>query len=427
MSIGIRSVKVQPLNGHVRRLLFMLASALLVAMGVVAWNASSPEPTGTAGRITPDSVELVQGASGPSWSVSYAAAADSFAAAQFLVNWDSVPPVVEAIDATTGTVIARLQVAYNPMVIRRPSAGELLVADMPEAPSASTVRLAPRLLAFDLTNVLQLKYEVSLPDRIPYSVYAPGLGLSTDERYLFYPKRTYREELPACRGGGDAAVCDKHAVGIIDLHNPAAPQAVVELPQGCGWALYSPVDATSVSATCPESGEVHIIQAGQPAQRRPLAAFSGRPSESAPELRKTAARGRISLTAADGSTGTLFVDGTFVRIDPQTRRETVVRAVPAGKRLAADVIEMSPARVLVPYKTSYADPAIEGVAVFDPVRLQVERAVPLADAESLVRLDDRSILMLTTTGRLLRVDVTSGQATTLSAAAGNGRAKVLVP
>ncbi len=154
---------------------------------------------------------------------------------------------VDLRDIKTGEKLGSVDAGYRPMVLVRKDAQELLVSSglKPEAEGEGFYKV---LQVYDLRGYsLQLKRTIETPDRINCTTYCQPMVLSRDERYVYYGKRT---TAPECGAGGDASVCDVHAVVRIDLSREADDLEAFELRRGCGVPILSPAGESGVIAMC---------------------------------------------------------------------------------------------------------------------------------------------------------------------------------
>jgi DNA-binding CsgD family transcriptional regulator len=203
----------------------LLATLLLVGLGWWAWSADGdraevplvPQVPGGdegylgGGRIRP---------SEPIFEEFYV---------ELTVEGGAGESRIDLRDLRSGRKLGSVQAGYRPMVLVRQEAQELLVSS---GVNPGTPEFRKVLQVYDLRGYsLELERTIEVPDRINCTTYCQPMVLSRDERYVYYAART---TAPECGAGGDASVCDVHAIWAIDLDRPEEARASVELPRGCG-------------------------------------------------------------------------------------------------------------------------------------------------------------------------------------------------
>jgi len=392
----------------------VLTAAFLV-MRVDRGESGAQATLASAAVLAPG---FTQAGAGSGWSASAVQSVD--ADAVITLDWSgraTGSPRVVLQDSATGQTLAELEVSYNPLVVRRAGANELLVSDVPDSgprpgsPDAPPADVGARLLVFDLANRLAMKREIPLPNRVRYTAYSPyAAALSSDERYFYYLTRENRTDRPECRPRGnagtaapspqnaaDSAVCDRMSVVVLDLSNPAATRPSFELPVNCGYAALSPTGPSSVVAACRNIGQVFVLDPSARATRSDD--FSGELGmQTVPQLRQSPVLVRYGFATASGQLGVLLDDGTVVvRSDAGSVSE--VRALPANQQaFSAQVSQLGPGRLVVGYG-GYAEPTLRGFVVVDAENLRVERDEAIPGARSVAAgRDADTVLVLEATG-----------------------------
>jgi hypothetical protein len=162
----------------------------------------------------------------------------------FLVE---IASVVRLRDIHTGEELGSVVPGYQPMVVVRKQAQELLVASG-LGPVDPEVGFRKVVQVYDLKDYsLDPKRTIDVPNRVNCTTYCQPLVLSQDERYLYYGARV---TAPECGAGGDAAVCDIHHIVAVDLEDEDAPPVSTELQRGCGVPGLRPAGADGVVVTC---------------------------------------------------------------------------------------------------------------------------------------------------------------------------------
>lgn len=168
---------------------------------------------------------------------------------------------IDLLSRASGTRVGAVELAFYGMGVVRASRNELLLSDIVADGPDGSGEPHPRLFILDLASGLALKggTAIDMPGRATYTVYAPALLLSSDEKTLYYLRIT------PCGAG-----CDDFAVVGIDLDRRQEVSAVA-LPRNCGYAQLT-LATSGVAALCPELNSVWLVHDG--AARR-LASFDG--------------------------------------------------------------------------------------------------------------------------------------------------------
>ncbi len=159
--------------------------------------------------------------------------------------------MLSVTNANTGEVVGSIETAAYPTALLRRSRLELLVSDIVIDGGAS---FRPRLQIIDTSDGFSVKRTVPLPDRITYTIFAPLMALSTDDRLLYYLKRT-----EDCAGPPE--LCDIFSVGVIEIDS-GLKVAEATLPCNAGYALLVPHGSTSMLAMCPEISRIVEVSSG---------------------------------------------------------------------------------------------------------------------------------------------------------------------
>jgi DNA-binding CsgD family transcriptional regulator len=217
--------------------------ATLVAVGALLVGVEALWPTGNGGEIPQPNADSI-GLDEPLQSAGQSSASESLFS-RFIVELESEKRRLHLRNIETGRRTVSLNVGYAPMVLARPNQNELLVVDRPTKPENAGRLLEPQLRVYDLVDPSSVKRTINLPDLPSCQVFCQPMILSKDERYLYYDSVKQ-----ACPVGGDASVCDAHAVTIVDLENSRTPLINVPLPTGCGIPAFAPGGPDGVVVTC---------------------------------------------------------------------------------------------------------------------------------------------------------------------------------
>ncbi|MPZ50257.1 MAG: hypothetical protein GEU75_13335 [Dehalococcoidia bacterium] len=169
-----------------------------------------------------------------------AAAATESLFSQSLIELESEDRRLHIRDLQSGSRRASLNVGYAPMVLVRQNSQQLLVAELPPKPGSQGQLADPVLKVYDLADPNRVLRTIDLPNRPSCHGFCQPMVLSNDQRYLYYD--SVRN---ICPSGGDASVCDSHAVSIVDMDNPTAAAIDVPLPVGCGIPALAPAVLTT--------------------------------------------------------------------------------------------------------------------------------------------------------------------------------------
>ncbi|MDQ2913453.1 MAG: hypothetical protein M3T56_09375 [Chloroflexota bacterium] len=146
---------------------------------------------------------------------------------------------IEIRRLSTGERLATLSSGFSVMAVVRKTRGEILVSDVvADLPSGAGLP-HPRLWVLDERTLVIKGGPIPLPERAMYTLYAPAMTLSGDERSLFYLR--HRE----CGDG-----CDDYALAVLDLDS-MSERAAASLPRGCGFAELTKVGEGGLIAMCP--------------------------------------------------------------------------------------------------------------------------------------------------------------------------------
>ena len=159
--------------------------------------------------------------------------------------------MLSVTNANTGEVVGSIETAAYPTALLRTSRLELLVSDIVIDGGAS---FRPRLQIIDTSDGFSVKRTVPLPDRITYTIFAPLMGLSTDNHLLYYRKRP-----EDCAGPPE--LCHIFSVGVIEIDS-GLEVAEATLPRNAGYALLVPHGSTSMLAMCPEISRIVEVSSG---------------------------------------------------------------------------------------------------------------------------------------------------------------------
>ncbi|MEK6225512.1 MAG: hypothetical protein AABM40_04370 [Chloroflexota bacterium] len=146
---------------------------------------------------------------------------------------------IEVTRLSTGERLATLSSGSSVMAVVRQTHSEILLSDVvADSPSGAGLP-HPRLWVLDEHTLAIKQGPISLPQRSMYTLYAPAMTLSGDERFLFYTRHW------EC--GPD---CDDYAVAVLDLDS-MSESAVASLPRDCGFAELTRMGAAGLIAMCP--------------------------------------------------------------------------------------------------------------------------------------------------------------------------------
>lgn len=172
---------------------------------------------------------------------------------------------IDFAQLSTGAALATLEVGFSVMAVTRRSANEILLSDVvADSPNGAGLP-HPRLWVLDARTLAIKAGPIPLPDRSMYTLYATGLLLSSDQRYLYYIRRI------ECGVG-----CDDYSVGIMDLASNQLA-ATAALPRGCGWAELTPARGTTVAALCPGYASIWTVE--RSGATKEVADFNVRPGD----------------------------------------------------------------------------------------------------------------------------------------------------
>jgi hypothetical protein len=219
---------------------------------------------------------------------------------------DAAPFGVFFLDRS-GRQLASVGTEWSPMVVFRGASQELLVSDIPVTPADPIAGYAAVVRAFDLSNQLNLKWEVTLPGRIGYTLYSTGLIVTTNDRWLVY-QTMRRDGSEECAQSGDGPACALYGLGVLDLSSRMLRKEV-PLPRSCGPANLQRSGDDSILVSCSAAAFLfHVSESSltdipigpsTPRQSR----SDRRPTEVSPVVG--------AYSRSDGSIGILFESGEF--------------------------------------------------------------------------------------------------------------------
>lgn len=311
--------------------------------------------TGTP-RLIEDRSTLDQGPSGTGWDVRLRPGANFGDSLAFILP-GSPDTELALVGRSTGTLSASIKLGYQPIVLWRRSAGELLVSDgLAEPDGNEGMRLTSRVLVFDLDG-LTLKRTILTPNRAnftipPRAALDLAVALSSDERYLFYLREGNPGDQP-CLAVSQFQWCGK--VGIVDLADASPAPTFVELPLTCRPVRIRGITSTTAMVTCgSESYRIDVEQ--------PRAALQSGPNLS------VVGTVTLAVPAAGGGSGLLTGAGWYYPGAGGGR----VRVV-ADDKTTRYVYRLGDERIVAGYvpQTPYLqDP--EGLTIFNTRTLQIE-------------------------------------------------------
>jgi hypothetical protein len=372
---------------------------LAVALSLSSQDEALPPPVSAIDTV----LSAARAFAGPDLADDRVAEVPSIA----LVTYDAAVPRVAVVETASGVVLAMREVSYSPAATFRRSRNELLVSHMPRADETGRLHV---LDIYDLSDRLALKRRIPVADRPNYHVYSTTVqALSNDERYFAIYSFTMRTELPECNGGGDGPSCTRSKVRVIDLESALPEEWLVELPRHCfgGLSAYGP---DGFLATCGDSAHVLVRSQVSTVDAAPSMRF-----EIDPVTAKNRANGVYWVSDSGGWYGTLLSQGSFVWIK-EGEGEISQSAVPSAKQPRWPILaEVGGGRLVVGYMERYYDQYPEGLAVFDMETGVIERTLPGFDiSRSIVAVGPDELMATTQDGRLIRIHISTGQATTVA-------------
>lgn len=215
---------------------------------------------------------------------------------------DSSPASVSVIDARDGTTLISEEVDFGPMAALRTSAGELLLSYTDDQESGAQLHVVD-LASGEETHVVPMTGRVD-PMEPPGTAWL----LSSDEAYLYYLQRQR-----IC--DGDAALCDRDSIGVIDLGQWAFVGSA-ELPSDCIASSFQERDQSDLQVFC--AGTLALYAISHTAQAEQLAQFGPGPQYTVDTYEGMV--GPIWAGALpDAGFAIVFADGTVRRQDPSGR------------------------------------------------------------------------------------------------------------
>jgi hypothetical protein len=242
---------------------------------------------------------------------------------------------------------------------------------------------------------MALKWELELPDRLDYALYAPLMSLSVDQTHLYYATRTHRD-IPACAQGGDAAMCDLIGLGIVDLQSRALLSGV-ELPGGCGWPSLSSAAGQSVVAACTGEPIAFVVS--------PSGVVRSEAFDLGVQPKGSSSRGGLrpilGFLTAGGELGVVSESGRIHIARGGTIQTFDV--LPAGARPAprGQVSVVDGSTVMMPFSQT-SDGRVDGVILFDLSSLKATRKA--VSPARWVGLIDGGLVAITLNGTVVRTD-----------------------
>ncbi len=292
---------------------------------------------------------------------------------------------IELLHPWTGAWMATIRTSYGPMVVRRPSAGQLIISDLLQTPRPDGgIDSQWRVLIFDVTDGLALVREFPIEFRVGYKIYWPGsFGLSGDGRYLFYRDHRMGEDSKFCDGPGSA--CDETRWVAIDLEDPGAEHRRIITTNSCGSSIIpGPDDSAMVSC----GATVRIAGTGEVLEE---------------------ARGSglgVPFRASDGTLGSVSATGAVSARTPSGDRLTA-RALPPDSQLMQSYAAPD-GRILLAYRTRATFvSSLHGVALFDPERLETVRHSGMEVDSAVPRLDGGGVWALRRDGTIVSLSWTA--------------------
>ncbi|MBI2765517.1 MAG: hypothetical protein HYX53_06345 [Chloroflexi bacterium] len=301
---------------------------------------------------------------------------------------DADPPRIELRNKQSGALMASVRTSFAPLVLARPAANQLLVADFVRDEDRDPPEKS-RLLVLNLEGDLAVSQIVELPARAGYAVYYPGMLLSADERYLYYYALENRDALPFCSNGGDAQVCDRVSVRTVDLDHPELPPVAVTLDQGCGTISMAQAGASGAWVACGSSSTVSLVSPSGRILRIvdfDIQLSSDQDSEfghNVPRIVNVFSSGAlVGVLVEDGTYRVSSVDGTIVSY------AVVPRGFVLARRGQAQEVDSRTALLSIVEPGGRSSNGISGVVRFDLVTGEIIEVVDVT-AVSVVQAGDQ--------------------------------------
>jgi len=158
--------------------------------------------------VAPVDLTVPETRSGDTWSTrSYVANLNALELVAAIQTEHGRQPTIALLDVHSGRHVATLTFTAGSLFVRlRDKSHQLLVSE------------GARLLIFSLTSpALELFAEVPLPHRLGYPWFINAMMLSQSERYLYFPQRARADTVECQKPVFNGDLCDRDAVGILDL------------------------------------------------------------------------------------------------------------------------------------------------------------------------------------------------------------------
>lgn len=223
---------------------------------------------------------------------------------------------------------------------------------------------------------------MDMPGRIEYTIYWPGMVLSTDEKYLFYQTHRY-EQSDICQHSSDGPACSLYGLGVVDLTTSPPTPTELPLPRDCGVAGLHPLGTAAVTVACTGSSRLLVV-GNDHLSIADVTPLGGLPSDPRPNRPSTGVANALAgYERSDGSLGLLLSSGDFWVVNAG-RVAKQVRAVPEGAHVqSVGQLDARNGVVAIPYRSGSAQTAA-GVASFNLETLAVDGLAPSAQGASFV-------------------------------------------
>lgn len=189
---------------------------------------------------------LREAGSGPGWRLLVADDGKPVPAAVdaiLAIASDRPVPYVDLLDGE-GRIALRLETSYAPMATLSPTANLLLISDIPGTDAQSG-----RLLVFEL-NPVRYRGQFTLPaTRINYMSFFNAIAASNDGRSFYWIEQQFPRAQP-CTTLGPYDNCDAAIVQAVDLAALTTMPPSAALPEGCGVPSLLPYEQAAILVRC---------------------------------------------------------------------------------------------------------------------------------------------------------------------------------
>jgi hypothetical protein len=224
-------------------LVALMLAGVAAGVGWQTYTASDalPVPRSLAERLQQPSVSV-----GPGWT--FEASVSNLQALVLVLGVEHTPEtpgtVVHILDAWTGDRVALLSFPETDDVYLRlsPSRSQLLASY--RTPDDPFYHLTVWSLIDSPPHAM---HSMVLPDRTGYATFSDQFVLSRNERFAYYPKRTTAQTSECPRAL--AVICDRRAVGVVDLDNFSEVQNLA-VPGQCYLVQINTYEEDAAAASC---------------------------------------------------------------------------------------------------------------------------------------------------------------------------------